>query len=168
MFCPKCGTENPNDGRFCRVCGANLVNVLAFVEGSLITESEFIADEKTANLYSSGIRNIILGMGFLVTSLFVKSMPGDTYFWLLFMIPAFCLLGSGIPRILKYEELKKSRKMRPPLTSIFPETQSPQALPPSKDDYIKPRSKYETEELIERPPSVVEGTTRHLELKDTE
>jgi hypothetical protein len=168
MFCPKCGAENPEDVRFCRVCGANLANVLAFVEGSLATEDEFVANENDVNLYSSGLRNIILGMGFLVTGIFVKSIPGDTYFWLLFMIPAFCLLGSGIPRIIKYEELKKSKKNRLPSATVFAEKQSPHALPPSKTDYVKPRGKYETEELIERPPSVIEGTTRNLELKDSE
>ncbi len=163
MFCPKCGTENPNDGRFCRVCGANLVNVLAFVEGSLVTESEFVADEKIANLYSSGIRNIILGFGFFLTSIFVKSIPGDTYFWLLFMIPAFCLLASGIPRIVKYEELKKANKLRLPAAQNFAETQLKQALPPSQVDYIKPNTKFKTEELIERPPSVTESTTKNLD-----
>lgn len=166
MYCPKCGTQNPNDGRFCRVCGANVVNVLAFVEGTITTESDLLADEKTPGLYSSGVRNVILAMGFVVGSIFIKSMPGDTYLWLLFLIPGICLLASGVSRILKFEELEKLRKEKVANARLFPQSQPMQLLPTSQSEYIKPRSKYKTEELIERPPSVIEGTTRHLELKD--
>jgi hypothetical protein len=163
MYCPKCGTENPNDGSFCRGCGANLVNVLAFVEGTITTEGNSVADEKNAHLYSSGVRNVILAMGFVVASIFIKSMPGDTYFWLLSLFPGICLLASGITRILKFEELKKLREEKISNARLFPQSQPIQSLPPSQADYIKPRSKYKTEELVERPPSVTEETTRHLD-----
>ena len=70
MFCPKCSTENPDNSKFCRSCGANLSNVLAAIEGNFI-ENQPVSIE-IAELYSTGVRNVILGMGFLVTSIFLK------------------------------------------------------------------------------------------------
>ena len=35
MFCPKCGTKNPEDGKFCRSCGSDLAVVSAALSGGL-------------------------------------------------------------------------------------------------------------------------------------
>ena len=35
MFCPKCGTQNPETGRFCRSCGTDLGNVSQALTGQL-------------------------------------------------------------------------------------------------------------------------------------
>jgi hypothetical protein len=164
MFCPKCGTENSDDGKFCRSCGANIIGVLAVVDGNLPENLAAPESSKIAEMYSTGIRNTILGAGFLVTTIFVKSMPGDTYFWLLFLIPAFCLLASGVSRIMKAEELKKPRKSTPFYIPTLPVNQPNKELPPNQTEYVKPRkSIYETEDLVERPTSVTENTTKLLQ-----
>ena len=169
MFCPKCGIENPDNGKYCRSCGANLSNVLAVVEGNLSSEQMLIVEENPAELYSTGIRNIILGLGFLLAGIFLFTIPPhDGIFWLLMMIPGFSLLASGISRWIKADSLKKERVARVNVIQqpTFPKTQPQKELPPSQTDYVRPaKSIYQTEDLAVEPRSVTEGTTRHLEMK---
>ena len=35
MFCPKCGQQNPEKGKFCRGCGTDLGNVSQALTGNL-------------------------------------------------------------------------------------------------------------------------------------
>jgi zinc-ribbon domain len=162
MFCPKCGTENLDDGKFCRSCGANIIGVLAVVEGNMPEISPIKSE--IAETYGTGIRNMILGFGFLLTTFLVKSIPGDTYFWLLFLVPAFSLLASGISRIVKAEELKKNKNATPVYIPALSAKYVNKELPPNKTEYIKPQNSiYETEELVEQPISVTENTTKLLQ-----
>jgi len=165
MYCPKCGIENPDNGKFCRGCGANLINVLAIVNGEITIENVLSEGDDHSELYSSGVRNVILGMGFLLTSIFVKTMPGDTYYWLFFMIPAFCLTASGVSRILKSDSKKKERALRAKTFQRLPiqQNQPPASLPPTNTEYIAPMVNYTTDDLI--VPSVTEETTKHLKIK---
>ncbi len=168
MFCPKCGTENPDDGKFCRGCGANLSNVLAALDNASIEKFDFADTDEATELSSTGIRNIVLGFGFLMTSVFLFALPGDTIFWLMAMIPGFVLLASGISRTVKAEAMKK----KPARTndrfqqSAFSAVQSKKELPPTQTDYVKPaKSIYKIDDLSAQPLSVTEPTTRHLEIK---
>ena len=167
MFCPKCGMENPDNGKFCRSCRANLSNVLAVVDGSLPEESGLTVEDNPAELYSTGVRNAILGAGFFVTSLVIFSLPGDTVFWLLAMIPAFCLIASAARRLIKAEAMKKQREVKATVVQqpTFSSSQPIKELPPTRVDYISPKkSIYETDGLVGEPLSVTELTTRHLEM----
>lgn len=162
MFCPKCGIENPDNGKFCRSCGANLSNVLAVVDGTLSDKE--VAKNSPAELFSTGIRNIILGFGFLGAGVFVFTIPPrDGMFWLLFMIAGFCLLASGIGRVIKSNASKgETNVIRQP---AFSANQSNKELPPSQTDYVKPQSSiFETDDLTAEPRSVTENTTRHLKM----
>ena len=169
MFCPKCGIENPDNGKFCRSCGANLSNVLAVVEGDLLPEQMLIAEDNSAELFSTGIRNIILGFGFLFAAVFLFMIPPrDGVFWLLMMIPGFSLFASGVSRLVKADALKKERAARTTVIkqSTFAANQPKKELLPSQTDYVKPqKSIYETDDLVAEPLSVTEVTTRHLEIK---
>lgn len=166
MFCPKCGVENPDDGKFCRGCGSNLSNVLAALDESF-PEGYNAAHDDATELHSTGVRNTILGAGFLVTSVFLFAMPGDTIYWLLTMIPAFCLIASGVRRILKAEAVKK-KPLRNTVSSqqaALSAVSSKKELPPTQTDYVKPaKSIYKTDDLSREPASVTEPTTRHLEM----
>lgn len=188
MFCPKCGIENPDNGKFCRSCGANIADVLDVVEGKLSIKNGIVSENDYAELwnekikkdmlksmdiennfielYSTGVRNTILGAGFLLGGIFLKQIPPlDGFLWLLMIIPAFCLIASGVRRILKSEEMKKAEKSRP--KNIQQEkffTEQPiNALPPDQTEYISPTQSYTTKDLV--IPSVTEETTKHLKAK---
>ena len=168
MFCPKCGIENPDNGKYCRSCGANLSNVLAIVEGNFSEERALTTENNPTELYSTGIRNTILGAGFLAIGMFIFTIPPqNTFFWLLPLIPAFCLIASGASRMIKADALKKERAARTNIIqpSAFPETKANKELPPTQADYVKPlKSIYATDNLVGEPLSVTEDTTKHLEI----
>ncbi len=143
-------------------------NVLAVVEGSLLPEQMLVAEENYAELYSTGIRNVILGFGFLFAAVFLFMIPPrDGIFWLLMMIPGFSLLASGISRLVKADAPKKEREMKTTFIEqpTFATNQPIKELPPTQTDYVRPaKSIYETDDLVGESLSVTEDTTRHLEM----
>ena len=164
MFCPKCGTENPDNGKFCRSCGIDLGNVSAIVSGNLPQPQHYI-DRKgrirsndSNHIYSSAIRNLIMGMGFLVISivLLTTNVAGGHNWWWAMLFPAFSMLASGASQMARVKRLEKQSNATPIQQNTFPVNQANTALPPSQTEFIKQQgSIYETGDLIERPPSVI-------------
>ncbi len=166
MFCPKCGLQNADNTKFCRSCGADLSNVLAVVKGKSATDERLATSDNSINLYSSGIRNLLLGIGFFIIGILLFTIPGDTFFWLLMLFPAFSLIASGVSRIVKANQMKTKENVAQ--QDSFPVNQPNTMLPPTQTEYIKPsKSMYETDDLLGHPLSVTESTTRHL-LTNTE
>ncbi len=162
MFCPKCGIQNADNVAYCRNCGANLSDVMAVIEGKL--PNHLPQSNEYNTLFSSGIRNLILGFGFALISILLFAMPGDTIFWLLWMIPAVSLLASGISRLVKASGMKTDIHERTIKRNTLPTSQSDRKLPPVQTDYIefaKPIS--QTDRVYNQPPSITEPTTRQLQ-----
>lgn len=98
MFCPKCGTENPENGKFCRSCGTDLSGVSKALNKKALNKKASKNDDMWGNsadlwgtsdeqkdmwqmsgnssrltnpedLFSAGIKSAITGVGFFVVSM---------------------------------------------------------------------------------------------------
>ncbi len=181
MFCPKCGTKNPEDGKYCRSCGADIGGVTAALKGK---RSDLLAeiDEGLSSLdldhggdplrrsdpdevYGDSVRSLITGLGFFIASmaLLITGAAGGRNWWWAFLIPAFVLLGKGISDMLKSRRMQKSRMEYMATVLKSSPAQDAAALPPNTTEYIPvAESRFKTGDLI--PPSVTENTTKLLEL----
>jgi hypothetical protein len=161
MFCPKCGSQNADETKFCRGCGADLSNVLAVVDGR--APAELPAGEREIELRSRAWRGLIAGIGFLIVAGLGFGLSNRTWVMGFFgLIFAFIFLSAGISRFVQAAGLKQLRERRG-----F--GQSP-ALTPGDPDYVEPpRSLFKTDDLVHAPGSVTEHTTTRLQLdRDTE
>lgn len=168
MFCPKCGSQNADETKFCRGCGADLSNVLMVApntpelrhrssgkRGAASRPDTRSLSEKHIDLFSSGVRGLTIGVGFLIVSgaAFAISMRLSVM-GLFFLAFAFYFLGTGVSRLVQAKGIKALTK-----------SDEPAALSEGQTEYIKPsRSIYETDDLARQPLSVTEHTTRHLEM----
>ena len=131
----------------------DLGNVLAVVEGKL-PEMPALS-EKYAELYSRGIYGLLIGLGFSFISWVVYTIPpAHGIVWTLFLAIAFIFLGAGVSRLVHAAKIKALIKR-----------DEPAALPSGKTEYVKPSASiYDTDDLVRRPLSVTEHTTRQLEM----
>ena len=179
MFCPKCGTQNPDTGKFCRSCGSDLSSVSAVLSGKLPSEPPHYAgrggrrhSNDPDELWSLAVKDLIMGFGFLIVSvvLLVTNVASGKFWWWAMLFPAFSLLAVGASRWVKVNRMEK-KALNGENASLnaqaqFASSQANTALPPTQTEFIKPqKSIYDTGEFV-APPSVTEGTTRHLEINN--
>lgn len=158
MFCPKCAAQNLDGASFCRVCGANISLIPHALTGQMqqppVPEEELTRREKRAlkraPTLDNAFRNAFMGIGFLLVTLAlsVSSVGRGWWFWML--IPAFSMMGTGIAQYMRYREQQNKS---------LPQYSAPAIPHPSPPNAFPTRA---TGELMAPPPSVVEGTTRHL------
>ncbi|MEP6705790.1 MAG: zinc-ribbon domain-containing protein, partial [Acidobacteriota bacterium] len=159
MFCPKCGSQNADETKFCRGCGSDLSNVLAVIDGRETPNAASLS-EKHIELFSSGLRGLITGSGFiLVSALALALSPKLSIVTLLALAFAFFFIGIGVSRLVQGRSLKRLLEGK---TRKVPKA----ALVPGEPEYIRSsRSVYETEDLL-TPRSITEHTTTHLKMDD--
>ncbi len=179
MFCPKCGTKNPDDGKFCRTCGVDLGNVSAALNGpkaplygvggldagTAQIQSESRRRKDPAEVYGDSIKSIISGVGFLIVAivLLTTNVANGQKWWWAMLFPAFTFLAKGISDLLKSRKMEALRPQFHSTTANMVESATVvNSLPSTKADYISPDSSYTTGDLV--PPSVTDNTTRHLEI----
>jgi hypothetical protein len=184
MFCQKCGTQNPDNGKFCRACGSDLGNASVTADRSFMQpiqpmQPAFYVDRKGRiksndpdELWAGGIRSLIMGVGFIIIALalLITNVAGGHGWWWSMLFPAFSMLGIGASHIARSKRItKRQSSVNSAAQNQLPNVQTPQNLPPTsaQTDYVKSQRKsiYDTGELL-APPSVTEGTTRHLEINN--
>ena len=160
MFCPKCATQNPEGGSFCRGCGANISLVPQAMTGQITrpNEEKGLAPDEACAIpgrrrrreltLDSAFKNVFMGFAFLIISVALsRSIGAGWWFWML--IPAFSLMGTGIAQYIRIRERQNY--------------QIPTQIPTLPPPHVR-----STEHLMSPPSSVTEGTTRHLTSKTSE
>lgn len=164
MYCPKCGTENLETARYCRSCGTDISLVPQALTGSLpvaVGAGDDADDDWSGRLrkrkgkgppsMEKSVKNIFAGVGFLVVAIALSHSPAGMFWWYWMLIPAFSMMGGGVAGIMRARrEEHRGLSGAGPIIST--------GLPPARASALPPRN---TSELMQ-PPSITEGTTRHL------
>lgn len=164
MFCPKCGQQNPEEGKFCRSCGSDLGNVSqALSSGAAPIAPPRLVNHKGKPIsYESALTKIFSGFAFIAVAIALSfSIGRGWWFWML--IPAFTSLGAGIAQYLQIRRVEKGGTVYNPVADT-PQVSGGQntSLPAAQTEWVAPESRYKTGDLV--PPSVTDNTTRHLEM----
>ena len=160
MFCPKCATQNLDGAKFCRSCGVNVSLVPQALSGQLPVAAsddfDFCGRDRKRRGREVGLdsafRSAFMGIAFLLVAMALafSRMGGGWWFWML--IPAFSMMGTGVAQYIRIKEREK-RAFQPGNFS------QPSLQPTTNVGAFAARN---TGELLAPPPSVTEGTTRHL------
>jgi hypothetical protein len=103
---------------------------------------------------------IFSGAAFLAVAIALAFSIGRGW-WFWFLIPSFMSFGAGVAQYIQLKKAEKGGAAFTPEINAIPPFQN-SALPPPQTEWVAPDSGYKTGDLV--PPSVAEGTTRHLEL----
>jgi hypothetical protein len=164
MFCPKCGQQNPDIGKFCRGCGTDLGNVSSAL--SAPPAPVRLTSRKGRPIYlETAITKMFTGLAFLIIAIIlgVTGLADAKLWWFWLLIPAFGSLGRGIAQYVQIRQAEKGKLAGVHVAEdhAFPPIQN-SALPSKEPEWVSPESKYRTGDLV--PPSVTEHTTRHLDI----
>ncbi len=157
MFCPKCATQNLEGASYCRSCGANVSLVSQALTGQLPqAQNDPFAfgrhGRKRGSTMDGAFRNAFMGIAFLLVSLALSFSPMGRGWWFWMLIPAFSMMGSGVAQYIRVKERDKQALRGANLNQ-------PAMRESSRAEIFSAPS---TGELMAPPPSVTEGTTRHL------
>ena len=166
MFCPKCATENLEDAKFCRACGTDISLLPQVLTGQLAArlsaeDEAFQGRRRSRRERRDGppsieraVKSLFMGLAFIFIAFAVKTWaPAGNIWWFWMFLPAAGLLSDGVATYLR---LASENKHPAPHAYTPPPPQS--VAPPTRAGSLTPA---DTGEMIP-PPSVTEGTTRHL------
>lgn len=168
MFCPKCGTQNPEAGVFCRACGTRLSNATAPLAGAQTAQVQQVVGRRGKPIsYESAIAKIFTGLAFIIISCILGyTQAGGRGWWFWLLIPGFGSLGRGVAQWIQIKNGGRGAfvdsGMRPEDHDRSVSASSEPTLPPAQQQWASAESRYKTGDLV--PPSVTETTTRHLDL----
>lgn len=166
MFCPKCATQNLEGAKFCRSCGMDISLVPQVLTGELATRLS-AADAARGGRPSRrerrdgppnlerAVKNLFMGVAFIIVAFAVKTWaPAGNIWWFWLFLPAAAMLADGVAIYLRL-----ASEGKPPAAHVQTPPQSFFAQPPPRaGGSLSPA---DTGDMVP-PPSVTEGTTRHL------
>jgi len=161
MFCPKCATQNLEGASYCRSCGANISLIPHALSGQLpqaVEDDEIVNGrhrrrrDRSKPSLDHACKNVFMGIAFLLVSIALAFSRMGRGWWFWMLIPAFSMMGSGVAQYIRIRQREK--RSLPVEASARPST-----LRQPGADAFPTRN---TGELMAPPPSVTEGTTRHL------
>ncbi|MBA3239671.1 MAG: zinc ribbon domain-containing protein [Acidobacteria bacterium] len=162
MYCPRCAVHNGDDAKFCRSCGADISLVPDAVYGQLserLAAAEGGMHQPRRDRHGrppsldKAVRSAFMGVAFILVAFAVAFWArGGSNWWFWMFIPAFAMLGNGVAEYMRVREDRQ--RLAPP--SFVPAQGAVPARPRASE--LPPRN---TGEMV-KPPSVTEGTTRHL------
>jgi hypothetical protein len=101
------------------------------------------------------IKTGFMGLGFLIIAIILAFVHDGRGWWYWMLIPAFSMLGGGMAEYVRARVAQKALTQQ-------------QAQPtPLRSSYMNEMPPRGTNELMPPPPSVTEGTTRHLGAEGT-
>ncbi|MEO6333729.1 MAG: zinc-ribbon domain-containing protein [Pyrinomonadaceae bacterium] len=163
MFCPKCGIQNLETGKFCRSCGTDLGNVSVALSGKLPTAPNLVDRKGKPISLESAITKFFMGIAFLAIAITLGVTGRGTNWWFWLLIPSLMFIGSGFAQYIQLKSAGSTgARFAPGGQDSISAPASQAALPPTQTNYVSPESRYNTGDLV--PPSVTDGTTKHLEM----
>lgn len=169
MFCPRCATQNLDDAKFCRACGADVHLVPQALAGLLPAEpakqegggkpGRKKKDEKDPRLLEKGMENIFVGVAFLV--IFLAGLlwfRGAFMIWIWFIIPALACAGEGLGQLLRSRREYRLLMAGARPAVAFDDARARPLPRASFNELAAP----DTADMADSPFSVTEATTRHL------
>lgn len=154
MFCPKCGTQNPENGKYCRKCGTDLRTVSDALTGKIssggsnnfgmikpIDPMQFFGKKGKPISYEQAITKIFSGLAFLIVALILgyTNAYGGRLWWFWMLIPAFGSLGSGVAQLIQLRKIEKGKFVNSSVE--LPDSPSSKnsynELPPTHSDFIQ-------------------------------
>ena len=120
-----------------------------------------------AEVSADGVRAIVSGIGFLIVAivLVTTGVAGGQAWWWAMLFPAFTFFAKGFSDVVKSRKMEKARGFVAPMAgpAIGGGSFQNSHLPPAQQQFVTPEeSRYKTGDLA--PPSVVENTTRQLQV----
>src|SRR3954453_6607195 len=136
MFCPKCGTQNPETGKFCRSCGTDLGNVSQALSGKLPTTATPLDRKGRPISYERAIAKLFTGLAFIAVAIALGFTGNGRGWWFWLLLPAFTSLGAGVAQYVQLRKLEKGLPVYSP-TGFSPSLHGSQqsALPPNQTSY---------------------------------
>jgi len=164
MFCPKCGIQNPESGKFCRSCGTDLGNVSDVLSGKLQIDRTGCGTNRRGRpiTLETALTKLFMGIAFVLVSVALAFSGKGGGWWFYMLIPALMFIGSGIAQFIQVRSAQRNGGFASMNQNSLPGTIPNAALPPTRTNFVSPESRYETGDLV--PPSVTDSTTRHLEV----
>jgi hypothetical protein len=167
MFCPKCAAQNLDEAKFCRACGADIRLVPQALTGRLARDDDDDDDDDGREFdalgrsrVERGTRKLVSGIGYLIAFL-IMAIFFRQFWWMMFwfIFPAIAKISGGAGLLAQHAWRQSGH-----LPGGFKGTtrlgaSETTALPRVSPDELAPA---DTSEIVAPPPSVTEGTTRHL------